>query len=126
MEIEMQILVPGSGYWGESGAGVFVRQSERGRYIGGFYYPCNSISGCTKAAIIGDREVNKAIREARFNVGENWHKYRLEAEGNTIRLLIDGGVTLEAADNRYLSGDQVGLWCSNSQINVRSFRVIAL
>ena len=55
-----------------------------------------------------------------------WHTYRVEVKGNTIKLVIDGASIVETADNRYLTGGKVGLWSVNGQISVRSFKVIAL
>ena len=55
-----------------------------------------------------------------------WHTYRVEVKGNTIKLLIDGASIVETADNRYLTGGKVGLWSADGQVSVRSFRVIAL
>jgi hypothetical protein len=59
----------------------------------------------------------------------DWHLYRLEVNGNLLRLLIDGTVIAEVTDNRLLSatGTSVGVACGQgAQVNVRSFRVIAL
>ena len=55
-----------------------------------------------------------------------WHTYRVEAQGNTIRLFIDKNLRFEKQDNRYRSGGQAGLWNVATQITVRSFKVIAL
>lgn len=43
-----------------------------------------------------------------------------------ITLFIDGSLLVSATDNRLLSGGSVGLFSTGSQINVRSFKVIAL
>ena len=43
-----------------------------------------------------------------------------------IRLLVDGGLVVSTTDNSFLKGGQVGLYSFGSQINVRSFRVVAL
>jgi hypothetical protein len=61
-----------------------------------------------------------------FPPGPDWHTYRVEASGNEIRLLIDGKVMVNTRDNRFLSAGRVGLWSSQYQLDVRSFRVIAL
>lgn len=60
-----------------------------------------------------------------FAPKNDYHQYRLEAKGNHLRLQIDGALILETDDNRFPTGVSVGL-SSASQINVRSFRVIAL
>ena len=56
----------------------------------------------------------------------DWHTYRAEFKGNTIRLLVDGATVVETSDNRHLTGGGIGLWCKTAQINVRSFKVVAL
>jgi hypothetical protein len=61
-----------------------------------------------------------------FSAGKNAHTYRIEAKGNTLKYSIDGAVVLEATDNRFLTGGQVGIWVYGDQLNVRSFQVVAL
>jgi serine/threonine protein kinase len=61
-----------------------------------------------------------------FDPGKGKHTYRFEAKGNTLRFFIDGGNVLEVADNRYLTGSLLGLWCYQAQLNVTSFKIIAL
>jgi hypothetical protein len=68
----------------------------------------------------------KPIAKAKFNPGKEWHLYRVEADGNTIRFLIDDAVIVKGVDNKYLSGGQVGLWSKGVQLNVRSFKIIKL
>jgi hypothetical protein len=67
-----------------------------------------------------------AIAQQYFNRDKDWHVYRAEFQGNAIRLMRDGGLLIEATDNQFLEGGQVGLWCAGAQINVRSFKVIKL
>ncbi len=61
-----------------------------------------------------------------FDPGEDWHTYRLELKGNTLKLLVDGSVLVQGTDNRFLSAGRVGLWSQGYQLQVRSFKVIAL
>jgi hypothetical protein len=68
----------------------------------------------------------KPIAKAKFDPGKEWHLYRVEADGNTIRFLIDGAVIAKGVDNTYLSGGQVGLWSKGVQLNVRSFKITKL
>ena len=63
---------------------------------------------------------------AAFDTGQKWHTYRLEVQGNVIKLSVDGVPMLEAADNHYLSSGKVGIFTIDAQINVRSFKVIKL
>jgi hypothetical protein len=58
-----------------------------------------------------------------------WHTFRLEVEGNSVRALIDANSVVAASDNRLIAkaGNKVGIWCPpGEQYNVASFRVIAL
>jgi hypothetical protein len=68
----------------------------------------------------------KPIAKAKFNPGKDWHLYRVEADGNTLKLLIDCAVIAKGVDNKYLSAGQVGLWSDGAQLNVRSFKVLRL
>ena len=63
-----------------------------------------------------------------FEPGMDWHTYRLEVVGNTIRLQIDGRTVREEVNNRLISspGGDVFIYSNDDQINVRSFKVIAL
>lgn len=61
-----------------------------------------------------------------YTVAPGFHDYRLELKGNTLRLLIDGTVVLTTADNTWLSPGQAGLWSNDAQLEVRSFKIIAL
>jgi hypothetical protein len=68
----------------------------------------------------------RIVPPGRLTVGMLWHTFRMELRGNHIRFLIDNALALEATDNRYLSSGQVGLWSAGAQINVRSFKILAL
>lgn len=57
-------------------------------------------------------------------INEEWHSYRVEVTGNSIKFFIDGSLTVQALDNRYLAGGRVGLWGMNAQVSVRNFKVI--
>lgn len=71
----------------------------------------------------GDKEV---LRSERFTPGEEWHTYRVEVQGNSIKFFIDGRQWLATTDNRFLFGGEVSLRCGGVQLAVRSFRIIAL
>jgi hypothetical protein len=62
----------------------------------------------------------------RFDPGTGWHAYRIEADGNEVRFLIDGAQFATAVDNRYLSGGVAGLTAHHSQIEVSGFAVLRL
>lgn len=60
-----------------------------------------------------------------FTPGAGWHRYRLEVNGNEITFSADGATLVTGIDNRYLAGGRVGLYSSDQQMEVRSFRVVA-
>lgn len=93
-------------------------------YIGTIYRACNN--GNDLLALNVDTTVNNNLTNAPFHPGNTFHTYRVEVKDNNIRFLIDGAQLLAATDNRYLSGMQVGLWSYEAQLNVSSFKVIAL
>lgn len=61
-----------------------------------------------------------------YSAASPWHLYRVEVEGNRIRLKIDGVLVGEALDNRQLSGGTVGIFLGSAGVNVRLFRIIKL
>ncbi|HEV2108741.1 MAG TPA: DUF1080 domain-containing protein [Thermomicrobiales bacterium] len=66
------------------------------------------------------------VSNASFDPGRDWHTYRLEVRGDTIKLFIDGVLVVEATDDRYPSGGEVALWSNGVRLNVRSFVVTTL
>lgn len=64
--------------------------------------------------------------EKALNLDELWHTYRLEVRSNAITLLFDGAVMVTLNDNRFLSSGGVGVVAADTQVEVRSFRVIKL
>ncbi|GLW35244.1 hypothetical protein Areg01_81800 [Actinoplanes regularis] len=62
----------------------------------------------------------------RFTPGTDWHRYRLAVNGNVITFSADGATLATGIDSRYLAGGQVGLYSGRQQMEVRSFRVVAL
>jgi len=58
--------------------------------------------------------------------GMTKHTCRVEVKGNVIKYLIDGSLLLTWTDNRILTGSQVGLFDSGTQLQVLSFQVTAL
>jgi hypothetical protein len=69
---------------------------------------------------------NYGIGSRNFHPGNDWHKYRFEVKANTLKIIIDGIAMLDITDNKHLSGETVGLFSNDAQINVRSFKVIKL
>jgi hypothetical protein len=69
----------------------------------------------------GTQDVN-----APFDQGTSEHTYRVEVNGNQVLFYVDGNLELTLTDNHYLTGSQVGLWCSGVQLQVTSFEVTTL
>jgi hypothetical protein len=61
-----------------------------------------------------------------FEPGKDWHTYRIEARGNVFTQYIDGTFKGSVTDKRFLAAGRVGLWSHRYQLEVRSFKVIAL
>ncbi len=43
-----------------------------------------------------------------------------------MKVCIDGVLLLDVIDNRYLSGNKVGLWDKHVQLSISSFKIIRL
>jgi hypothetical protein len=69
---------------------------------------------------------DESIAQVDFTVDTDWHTYRLEVSGNNLRLLFDGSEVARGIDNRQLAPGTVGIFCRYGQVNVRSFRVVAM
>lgn len=81
--------------------------------------------GCS-ACIYNNTQQNQIGPFRYGSCDSSWHTYRLEVNGNQVRAFIDGNLIAEGMDNHHLTPGQVGIWCAGAQINVRSFKVIAL
>jgi hypothetical protein len=123
IEAQIQLLNPvcGNTY---QGFGLIARaEDEQRAIIGGI--------NCHEAAIASvnfgsSTSPFSTIAFQPFDPGKEWHTYRLEVKGNTIRLLVDGALLLEEVDNAIFTNDKVGLFSGSAQINVRNFKVIQL
>lgn len=121
VEWEARVLKNGCGYDSFFGAG-----SQGGDIQVVSEHPCGTSIWDTHLDVVGSGIL--ASTED-FDPGDGWHTYRLEIEANRVRLLIDGGVVLEATDNRLISDSTgpVGIACGwKIQLEVRSFKVIVL
>jgi hypothetical protein len=129
VEAEMQLLdadPPGSD---EPGFGLFARRVP-GPLTGEEGGESNSASRSGYWAILTPTKTSILPGASTHSTGVSdteWHTYRLEVEGTTIRLFRDGTLLLEDLDNQYRTPGITGLFCmGHAQINVRGFRVIAL
>jgi hypothetical protein len=93
-------------------------------YVGTVYVACNN--GNNLLAFNIDNMNNAYLISAPFSPGTGYHTYRVEAQDNQLRFLIDEAQILAVTDNTYTSGVQVGLWSYDAQLNVSSFKIIAL
>jgi hypothetical protein len=96
-------LINGDGYWGGYKGSSW--QSDRALAIG---YASDGMSS------------------VRFPLDTGSHKYRLEVHENSVKLYLDGAEVVRGIDNRQLEPGTVGIFCGDDQVNIRSFRVIAM
>jgi hypothetical protein len=113
VECEVQILDPSVG----TDVLLMARMINGTGYWGGF-------AGPETQMVVGYGRGNLGYTS--FVLDTNWHKYRLEVRGNTVKLFLEQAEVARAVDNRALEPGTVGIYCAGGQINVRSFRVIAL
>jgi hypothetical protein len=69
------------------------------------------------------------LTQAPFTPGTTLHTYRAEVKDNSLKFFIDGNLVDTATDNRLLTtetGEGVGLYSQNVQLQVTSFQVTAL
>ncbi len=68
---------------------------------------------------------NDILATVLFNPGTIWHSYRFEVKDSHLTLLVDGSLLAETQDSRYRTGGQIGLKSYGTQLEIRSFQVIA-
>ncbi len=83
-------------------------------------------SGSVSNVAASPGDFSTTLASAPFDPGSDYHTYRVEVKGNRIRLLIDGGTKLDVTNNTSLSAGQVGFWSSGVQLDINSFKIIAL
>ena len=69
---------------------------------------------------------NAILATVPFNPGTIWHTYRFEVKDSRLSFFVDGHPLAETYDTRYRTGGQVGLKSYGTQLEIRSFQVIAL
>jgi len=72
---------------------------------------------------------SNALTQAPFTPGTAAHTYRAEVKDNTLKFFIDGNLVDTTTDTRLLTtetGEGVGLYSQNVQLQVSSFQVTAL
>jgi hypothetical protein len=113
VECEVQILDPKA----ETDILLMARMINGAGYWGGF-------DGSARRMVVGYG--TDELGGAGFVLDSNWHTYRLEVRGNMVKIFFEQAEVGRAVDNRALEPGTVGIYCGSGQINVRSFRVIAL
>jgi hypothetical protein len=61
-----------------------------------------------------------------FEPQPGWHVYRVEAQGQTLRILIDGLLIAEVENLSFVEPGQTGLWDDHTKMAVRRFDISQL
>ncbi len=128
LETTIQVISYNGGYnpqFGFALRGSTVSNNWQG-YVTAIAYLNAKNYGNTCNVQITSEDYNNQLIKTPFDPGKGRHTYRFEAKGTLLRFFIDGGNVLEVNDNRYLTGSLLGLWCYQAQLNVTSFKIIAL
>lgn len=119
VEVEMQWVRDGDSF------GVVARLGEvRGYYAG--YYDGNDCRYDFEAICLWGADNEEPIAKTDLLLDSEWHVYRLEVQGNAVRVFVDGTLVIETSDNSFLTAGKAGLWSDGAQVNIRRFTVIAL
>ena len=113
VECEIQILDPDD----DISVMLTARMINGTGYWAGF-------GGIDDQLVIGYDE--ESLVSLPFVLDDRWHTYRLEVRGNQIRLFLGQAEVLRVTDNHTVDPGTVAIYCANCQINVRSYRVLAL
>jgi hypothetical protein len=104
---------------------------------GGIVWGGGVVFGCDGAAHARVTDVtdvtdgynrDRVLETAAFDPGDDWHIYRLEVDGNRLRLLVDDRLVLEASDDESVQDGEpgvVGLWSQGVSLEVRRVAVFA-
>lgn len=129
IKVQRDNIDTGSSY-SDCGFGIIVRidstSSQQTGYIawikdqGGNYLPR------VHTANIEQASDGTQLAQATFDPGTNVHTYRVEVNGNDIKLLIDGAQKLHIQDNQFITGGNIGFLSIGTQISITSLKVTAL
>jgi hypothetical protein len=125
VEAEIQFVRIGGGADCDPFFGLFGRAEDfpEAGYMAGYILP----TSCNNPGLgVYERNNRQPLESGPLSPDTEWHTYRVEFQGNVVRLYVDGGLHVEVTDNKYLTGGQVGLWNRSVEMNVRSFKVIKL
>ncbi len=73
-----------------------------------------------------DKNSHEFAKRVDYTMDKEWHTYRLELSGNTIKFSIDGSIYVNTVNNAFIEMGNVGMYCDRMQMNVRAFRIIKL
>lgn len=114
VEAEIRVVSP---FWQRQAFGLMARERYQGGVNWWSYMRLNHPFLGTASGVLVQTDLN---------IDDGWHSYRLEVQGNRLKLLIDGQVRAEATDGQYSSPGRAGIWSNGVQINVRNFKIVAL
>lgn len=119
VEVEMQWVRGGDSF------GIVARMGDTRGYHAGYYdgYDCRYDF---KAICLWGADYRKPIAKTDLLLNSDWHVYRLEVQGNTVRVFVDGTLVIETSDNSFLSAGKAGLWSDGAQVNIRRFTISSL
>ena len=120
VEVEMQYVRGGRTF------GIVARGGDGAGYWAGFGDCYGGAIRIWSGPPPSSNYCNTAFAKTAVDFDAEWHTYRLEVQGNSIRVLLDGTPLIETTDNLYLSPGQVGVWSDGAQVTIRRFSVIAL
>ncbi len=74
----------------------------------------------------GLTQTKDVLGSKKYTIDNNWHTYRVEVSGNSIKFFLDNALVVETTDNNYIDGVHVGLRAVFATVNVSDFKVKAL
>jgi hypothetical protein len=117
-----------SDYNGTYGFGIIFRAPAKPDLLPHYGTPDALGAGIvnTSAVVAGIYVYPQKLASSDFDPGQEWHTYRVEVRGTSIRLLIDGQLAAQTRSTRFLSRSKVGLFSIDDGVSVKSFKLIAL
>ena len=110
--------------------------TSNGYGVGAYAFSCSSTSSTcdNEAAIsligIGNDSSNGTnttrLTTSRYTLDNKPHTFRAEFQKDTIKFSIDGAPYGSTTDNTYLDAGRIGLRVYDADVNVTSFKVLAL
>jgi serine/threonine protein kinase len=82
--------------------------------------------GNSSGAFDGLTQPQGVLANSQYQIDTNWHIYRVEVTGNSIKFFFDGALLVNTTDNTYINGLRVGLRAVYATIKVTGFKVTAL